>query len=242
MSRVKEHYDNHLAGFYSWMLGNLKDKGDAFLSELSEAGINPGKGAFAVDLGAGSGLHSLALARAGWKVTAIDFCEPLLRELQDNAQGKDIHTVNDDILNLNRYAAGTADLIVCAGDTLTHLEKQQDVINLIETCFKGLKTGGYLYLAFRDYTQELTGNARFIPVKSDDYQILTCFLEFNEEHILVSDILYKKTGGEWKLNVSSYPKLKLNPERIGEVLSESGLTVLRNLRSNNLLTITAQKQ
>ncbi|MCK9407771.1 MAG: hypothetical protein WCX28_01270 [Bacteriovoracaceae bacterium] len=42
-------------------------------------------------------------------------------------------------------------------------------------------------LTFRDYSTELTGNSRFIPVKSDASQILTCILEYSSETVTVTD-------------------------------------------------------
>ena len=68
MSSVPEHYANLLAPVYSWMLGGPEA---AFaLGESDLASLLPGPG-FAVDLGAGIGMHAIPLARAGWRVLAI---------------------------------------------------------------------------------------------------------------------------------------------------------------------------
>ena len=37
---------------------------------------------------------------------------------------------------------------------------------------------GHLILTFRNYSLALTGNQRFIPVKSDENRILTCVIDW----------------------------------------------------------------
>jgi tellurite methyltransferase len=46
--------------------------------------------ALALDLACGTGRHSLALARAGFKVVAIDYAEPALRTLQSIARAEQL--------------------------------------------------------------------------------------------------------------------------------------------------------
>ena len=46
------------------------------------------RGGLALDVAAGTGRHSLLLARAGFKVVAIDYAEPALRTLQSIARAE----------------------------------------------------------------------------------------------------------------------------------------------------------
>jgi len=41
-------------------------------------------------------------------------------------------------------------------------------------------------LSFRDLTPDLTGLNRFIPVRSDPDRIMTCFLEYEPETVIVA--------------------------------------------------------
>jgi hypothetical protein len=82
-----------------------------------------------------------------------------------------------------------------------------------------------LILSFRDLTAELSGTQRFIPIRSDENRIQTCFLEYFPHHVIVTDILHEKIEGQWKLKVSSYPKLKLPMEIIKSLLVEIGFTL-----------------
>ena len=84
MASVQEHYDNHLGAIYGWMIGDFETAKAAAREELRAAGIFDGAGRIAVDLGAGPGAHAIALAEAGYSVTAIDACAELLEQLRGN--------------------------------------------------------------------------------------------------------------------------------------------------------------
>lgn len=79
------------------------------------------------------------------------------------------------------------------GDTLTHLESLSSVQSLLLNAERALVKDGKLILTFRDYASaEISGTQRFIPVRSDESTILTCFLEYYEDFVEVYDLLYRK--------------------------------------------------
>lgn len=55
---AKAHYENHLAAFYPWMVGNFEEKVEAFKRFLEEKKISVA-GKKVLDLGAGHGIHSI---------------------------------------------------------------------------------------------------------------------------------------------------------------------------------------
>ena len=69
MSSVAAHYEALLAPVYLWMAGGIDNALALGASDL--AGF-AGPGGLAVDLGAGFGMHAIPLARAGYRVLAID--------------------------------------------------------------------------------------------------------------------------------------------------------------------------
>ena len=100
---VKEHYDKHLANFYSWMVGDFDQQRSDFQDFLESNNIYPSKSKVAIDLGAGHGIQSIALKNMGFEVTAIDFNEQLLNELKSYPDGHSIKTINNDIRNIKDY-------------------------------------------------------------------------------------------------------------------------------------------
>jgi len=239
---VKEHYDTHLADFYSWMTGDFETRLKEFQDFLKDNAVIPSSTKKAIDLGAGHGLQSVPLAKLGFHVIAVDFNKQLLDELKVNAKGLHIEILQDDIKNIKQFADKEAELIICCGDTLAHLDNKKEIENLILGISTILKTGGKTLLSFRDYSNELTGDSRFIPVKSDDHRILTCVLDFERETVTVTDLLNEKTETGWKQKISSYKKVRIVPTEIVELLKTSGMEIQLNRVINRMTTIIAVKR
>src|SRR5215467_3163561 len=226
MVSVQQHYDHHLGPIYGWMIGDFETAKAAAREELRAAGISDGAGRIAVDLGAGPGAHAIALAEAGYSVTAIDACAELLEELRGNDGAGSVRGVHADLADLRRYCDDPAHLVLCMGDTLTHLPSLASVDALFADVAQVLAPGGVFIATFRDYASKtLEGNARIIPVRQAKSRILTCFLEYGSTTVTVHDLLHEWTESGWALRVSSYPKLRLSPESARSTLERLGLTV-----------------
>lgn len=237
---AKEHYDNHLGSFYSWMAGDFNEKSGEFRQFLIDNAIMPASGGTAVDLGAGHGLQSAALAQIGFNVVAIDFSQHLLDELKANTANLSVTTYHDDILNFARYVR-QPELIVCCGDTLPHLDSKSEIKNLIAEMAAALAHNGKLILSFRDYSAALAGNDRFIPVKSDDRKILTCILDYQDDFVTVTDLLHEKIENGWTQKVSTYQKVRIAADEILDYIRSAGLEVIFNQPVDRLVTIIAAK-
>ena len=225
MASVADHYRAHLAPVYAWMSGGFDAaiaRGDteigAILPDLS-------MGSRAVDLGCGFGMHSIPLARRGCSVLALDSSSCLLEQLSVHAGALPVRAVEDDLLAFQRYLDRPADIILCMGDTLTHLPERDAVLQLFTRAAASLRPGGRFIATFRDYTHALVGSGRFIPVKSDADRILTCFLEYASDHVDVHDLLHERNGDAWQLRVSTYQKVRLNPQWVSASLRERGFSV-----------------
>jgi SAM-dependent methyltransferase len=222
VATVAEHYASHLAPIYVWMAGGMEAALAAGAKDL--ASYLPGSGV-AIDLGAGFGMHSIPMARAGYQVWAVDLSSELLRTLRDHSAGLPIRTLESNLLDFSRSIKGPSELIVCMGDTLSHLQTFDEVERLCHDVAKSLSPTGTFVATFRDYSSPAMGEKRFIPVRSDPERILTCFLEEAKDHINVHDIIHERDGERWHLRVSSYRKLRLVPAAIETTLRRSGLNV-----------------
>ena len=226
MSNAADHYEQLLADHYTWMFGASTVFKAAeqreILSRLKVAG-----GDLAFDLGAGSGFQSIALADLGFKrVVAIDTSAKLLQELQHHRGNRPIELVRDDMMHLAQHGApGTADAVVCMGDTLPHLASRELVALLFSEVLRVLRPEGKFVLSFRDLSVELNGVDRFVPVRSTADKIMSCFLEYGADTVLVHDLIHVRDGDSWKLLKSCYPKLRLSADEIRRALQAVGFEV-----------------
>lgn len=242
MSKIKEHYDNHLGKFYSWMTGDFEASVENYKNFYLSSGITPQSTNLAIDLGAGNGIHSIALSDLGFDVFAIDFNEDLLNELNENAgSSRNIKIIYDDIKSLKNYESYKPALITCMGDTIAHFESLSEIEKIIENAWDILVDGGKFIISFRDYTEEPAGDQRFIPVKSDENKILTCYLEYQPDKIMVSDLLYENINGEWKFSISSYPKYRVKKQLMIDILKNTDFEILKDDALNGMQIIVAKK-
>ena len=223
------------------MAGDFNARQKEFYAFLIENKLSPAASRVAYDLGAGHGIQSVGLAKVGYRVTAVDFSEQLLSELAGNAAGLDVQIIRDDMRSVHRNLSKYAELVVCWGDTLTHLGSIREVCDFIRDSVALLAPGGKLVLSFRDYSRVLEGPGRFIPVKSDDTRILTCMLEYESDHVVVTDLLHERTAMGWEQRAMSYKKTRIEPFALITTLENEGLLILHNQSMNGMVTIIASK-
>jgi SAM-dependent methyltransferase len=248
MSNVAKHYEQLLAEHYIWMFGvpfeQKVEEQKALLDQVVGTLPAPRRSGIAVDLGSGPGFQTLALAELGYSpVVAVDSSRELLAELQARKRSYDIETREADLTELDALALPeSASIIVCMGDTLTHLPSKESVQKLFTDVFHKLALGGVFVLTYRDLTIEFTGTDRFFPVQADDTRIMTCFVEYKtNEAVTVHDFVYVRGESGWKLNKSSYEKLRLASSWIADALRNAGFTLTQEGLAGRLLMKVAQK-
>ncbi len=238
---AREHYDRQLGPVYAWTVGGIDPAVERGGAELDALGVTPSGSGVAVDLGAGFGMHALPAARRGFRVLAIDSCAVLLDALHARRGRWPIETVRADLRSYRRHLPGPPELVLCMGDTLTHLPDEESVETLIRELAEDLEIGGRLVLTFRDYSTPLVAERRFIPVRSDAERILTCFLEYGERRVTVHDLLHERDGAEWTLRVSAYRKLRLSPRWVAGLVRESGFAVEPTADSPGMVRLVAHR-
>ncbi|HIF99305.1 MAG TPA: class I SAM-dependent methyltransferase [Myxococcales bacterium] len=241
MADVRTHYDEHLGPIYDWMAGPFETASMQSTQLFEELQLQPGDAGVAVDLGCGHGLQAMPLAKRGFRVVAIDLCTELLGKLDVRADTLPIETVRADILDFQDHTPPRVDLVVCMGDTLTHLRSLDDVKVLIGRIVSVLVPGGLFVTTFRDYVSNpLEGDTRFIPVRSDGHRSLTCFLEYLDDSVRVHDLVHERSPSGWALTVSSYEKLRLDPRWLTEIARESGLQIVLERTTRGLVTFAVK--
>ncbi|UCH53331.1 MAG: methyltransferase domain-containing protein [Pseudomonadota bacterium] len=224
-SSVSVHYEDLLAPVYAWMMGGAEAAIARGREELAQAGLLDGRIRYAVDLGAGFGMHSIPLAQTGARILAIDSSALLLKELDAHASGAGIVLAQDDLRRFARHLHDRPDLVLCMGDTLAHLPDRSSVRKLVTTVAERLAPDGRFLVSFRDYSVTREGTDRFFSVRSDEQRLLTCFLEFGAETVRVHDMLHEFREGAWQMRVSAYRKLRLAPQWVEAQFEQCGLTV-----------------
>ena len=121
------------------------------------------------------------------------------------------------------------------GDTPTQLPTAAVVDERLHLAAATLAPSGPLALTFRDPVgNELKDVQRFIPVRSDDDRILTCFLGYGDGFVDVHDLVHSRTPEGRKQSVSCYRKRRLDRIAVAADL-------VRNDVERDLVTILARR-
>jgi SAM-dependent methyltransferase len=243
-NEVIRHYESLLAANYTWMTGVPFDEKVAEQKELLNRLLGgSGFSGLAIDLGSGPGFQSIALADLGYApVLAVDTSKTLLDELEQHRGGRDIRAASTDLLAFRAHLNGArAGAVVCMGDTLTHLPDRASVTQLFKDVHAALEPGGRFVLTFRELSAPLEGLDRFIPVRSDAGRIMTCFLEYSPETVTVHDLIHTREADGWKLNKSSYKKLRLSAAEVSSALSAVGFESVTSEPAGRMAAVVARR-
>ena len=150
---------------------NTVEEVDYILKELD---ISPGS--LILDIGCGTGRHSIELAKRGMEVTGIDISTGMLAEAQKAAKdaGVDIEFVKADASQLNLNTGFDAAICLCEG-AFSLLSTGDDPIehdlNILRNIYNGLNTGGGFILTclsafkmIRQYSNEDVTSGKFDPL------------------------------------------------------------------------------
>lgn len=137
-----------------------------------------GKNAKVLEIGAGTGRYSIALAKEGMDVTAVELVESNLAILRENSKGlASIHPLQGDATDLSQFADDAFDVTLVFGP-MYHLYESAEVNKAIDEAIRITKPGGILLFAFLSvfgimYANYLQGNwaSGLAENFTSDYQV-----------------------------------------------------------------------
>lgn len=128
-----EFYDPRLVAVYNTIcaLGDEKEFYIKLANDLSVKSI--------VDLGCGTGLLTIDLAKIGYQMIGVEPSKLMLDVAQKNSEGLGIKWIQGDAASLKDF---NADLVIMTGHVAQfHIEEEQWK-NALKSIYKALKPGG----------------------------------------------------------------------------------------------------
>ena len=111
-----------------------------------------------LEIGAGTGRYSIALAKEGYQVSAVELAEQNFELLRKNSQGMDnLQAIRGDAVDLRFLPDDRYDLTLLLGP-MYHLYNKEDQLAALREAIRVTKPGGYILTAFLSVYAILTDN------------------------------------------------------------------------------------
>ncbi|MBA4383118.1 MAG: hypothetical protein C0410_00125 [Anaerolinea sp.] len=165
-----------------------------------------------LDAACGTGMHALALAKAGYQVTAADFSAEMIKKAQLNAASAhmELHFETTGFGSLaSVFGKARFDAILCLGNSLPHLIQDEDVDFTLIDFYVCLKPGGLLLIQNRNFDAVIQKLDRWMEPQAFqegvDQWVFERFYDFNPDGTIGFNIvnLHRNGLSEWTSEVVS---------------------------------------
>jgi len=171
----------------------------------------------AIDAGAGSGFHSLLLAQIGVAVTAVDVSAEMLSVLKKHAveMKLEIETAQSSFQRMSRLVSRKVDAVFCLGNTLPHLQDQNELEESLLSFRVLLRPGGLLFMQILNYKKILAQRERVLNVKEEGDAIYVRFYDYDDPLIHFNILKLTRISSGWESGIRT---VSLMPWRSEDLL------------------------
>jgi len=114
---------------------------------VSVCGAKPSSASI-LNLGCGTGRHSLELAMMGFDVTGVDYLDSLIEKARSEALKKQLHNVQFEVGDCRSIDVGRQfDIVLCLYDVIGTYADEKENERILETVFRHLKPGGKAFIS-----------------------------------------------------------------------------------------------
>ena len=168
-----------------------------------------------LDVGCATGNFAVALRNTGADVTAIDLDSTMIQLAQKKAPDINFFVLN--MLEISEFfQTFQFDIISCYGNTLVHLESENQINSFLRQTRAQLKSGGKLLLQILNYDFILDAGITHLPLIENEYLRFERSYRQLESNKLAFDtrLLLKNTNEILENSVSLIPLRQLELEKL----------------------------
>ncbi len=204
----------------------------------------------ALDAGAGTGFHSLVLAKLGVQVTAVDISEEMIDRLKENSKQLrlSVDTVVSDFERLTDAIAKTFDAVFCLGNSLVHLLTDEALQKTLMNFRSLLNPKGVLIIQILNYDKILTERKRIQNIKKKEDTTFIRFYDYCNDRINFNILKLTEKEGAIEHTVNTIELRPIRKDELEKFLGRVGyisietygslqLEPFNKHRSSNLVTI-----
>ncbi len=183
-----------------------------------------------LDAACGSGGHALALAREGWSVSGADISPVMvgLAQAKAAAERLEVHFVRAGLDELPEKAQGPFDVVLCLGNSLPHLLRDEDLLAGLKGIAAVLRPGGVLVTQSLNYDLRWQRRPRFFQAQGGEWNgqevLVWRFADYLDEarQIAFHIALFHKGDKGWSHEVHTTLQRPLFQAELAGALGEAG--------------------
>lgn len=212
---------------------------------LDESKHDPGTKPVVLDAACGTGMHALALAEKGYRVSGSDLSAPMIKEAMNNADQAG--------LEVNFKTAGFGELVgvfgkeqynavLCLGNSLPHLLTAQALSTALVDFWGCLKPGGVLLIQNRNFDAVTASRNRWMPpqdfLEGEEQWVFQRFYDFESSSLIRFNMvtLTRRGDSAWQSRVDSTLLRPLGRKELEKEIKAAGFSrncVFGNLTGDN---------
>lgn len=177
-----------------------------------------------LDVAAGTGSYSIALSKNGYDVVAVDLDEEMINSIniKNMIEGTKVRSYKADMKDIDVINEEKFDLIFSIGNSLVHLDGNEEISNTIKKMHDMLNKDGKLIIQIVNYDRIFEYNVKELPlIERQDKGV--CFKRSydlsNGKILFKTKLLIDKDKKSFENCVELYP---LKRKELEEILEKNG--------------------
>jgi 2-polyprenyl-3-methyl-5-hydroxy-6-metoxy-1,4-benzoquinol methylase len=158
-----------------------------------------------LDVACGTGMHAIALAERGYRVTGTDVSVGMIERARLNANSADLEIpfVAAGFGELSDRLEGSFDALLCLGNSLPHVLTMETLRRTLEDFAAVLRPGGLLLIQNRNFDAVIGGGKRWMEPQAyregDREWLFVRFYDFSPDGTLTFNVLtlQRDEEGDW---------------------------------------------
>lgn len=178
----------------------------------------------ALDAGAGTGFHSLLLARLGVEVTAVDVSAVMLAELTRHATEMrlPVTTVQTGFADLPRLVRTTFDAVFCLGNSLPHVSSAEELDSVLGGFASIVRPEGILLLQLVNFERLLASMDRIQSIRETERATYVRFYDYHADRIDFNILTLRRGGVAPGHNLETVRLWPLRARDLSPALAKAG--------------------